>query len=56
MDNAAFGNPGDECARILHRLIMDMQEASTYRRLDSNVRFALRDVNGNRVGKAVVED
>lgn len=46
--NAAFeDSPWSECARILRQLADDMER-------NGGVPFNLRDINGNRVGKAEV--
>jgi len=52
-DNAAFGDrPEYETARILRRLADRMENTG----LPDAEGIPLRDINGNRVGKAVVSD
>lgn len=52
LDNAAFGdgNTGNEAGRILQGLANRM----IGRELDAGDGYILKDVNGNRVGEAVV--
>jgi hypothetical protein len=49
LDNAAFeGDPAPEITRILRQLADKIEERGIYDEI------LLRDINGNRVGKAVI--
>lgn len=53
MDNAAFDpDNGAECARILHTLAAEIEDAHFKDGLKAML--VLRDINGNRVGEAKV--
>lgn len=54
MDNAAFTDDiNGEVCRILRRLAGSIKDNTT---LESGDEFGLFDINGNRVGKAVVSE